>query len=134
MNALEFRFAFHARDFELAVAFYRDLLEMAEVGGWDRPDGRGRLLDAGGTAVIEIYGPPQGARYTGPRPDALNLALRVADARAVDAWHHKLSLRGAAITAPPADHPWGHRSFVVLDPDGIPVHIYCELEPRKPHA
>ena len=25
------------------------------------------------------------------------------------------------------DRPWGHRSFIVHDPDDIPIHIYCEL-------
>jgi hypothetical protein len=23
---------------------------------------------------------------------------------------------------------WGHRSFVIHDPDQIPIHIYCELK------
>jgi lactoylglutathione lyase len=130
MNALEFRFAFHARDFERAMAFYRDLLEMPQVGGWDHPDGRGALLSTGRGGVIEVFGTAAGKTTDGLSPAGLNLALRVADARTVDAWYHKLSLRGAQIAEVPADRPWGHRSFVVLDPDGIPVHIYCELEAR----
>jgi lactoylglutathione lyase len=127
MNALEFRFAFHARDFEKAVAFYRDLLEMPLVGGWDRPDGKGALLNAGSGRGIEIFGAAKGKTYDCPAPAAFNLAFCVADARTVDAWHHKLSLHDAEIVEVPTDRPWGHRSFVVLDPDGIPVHVYCEL-------
>lgn len=126
MNAQEFRFAFYARDFERAVAFYRDTLGMTTVGGWDRPDGKGALLSAGGTAVVEIYGAAEGTTYDGPSPAALNLALHVADTAAVEDWHARLVAAGAEVTAP-QDRPWGHRSFAVTDPDGIPVYIYCEL-------
>lgn len=54
MESLEFRFAFFARDFEASVNFYQNTLDMPSVGGWDRLDGKGALLSAGGTAVIEI--------------------------------------------------------------------------------
>jgi catechol 2,3-dioxygenase-like lactoylglutathione lyase family enzyme len=128
MNALEFRFAFFARDFGKSIAFYRDTLGMRPTGAWwDRPDGKGALLSAGGTAVIEIYGAPQGKTYSGPSPVAINLALRLEDAAAVDAFHQRLAAVGIASLEAPQDRTWGHRSFVVYDPDGIPVHIYCEL-------
>jgi catechol 2,3-dioxygenase-like lactoylglutathione lyase family enzyme len=123
----EFRFAFFARDFERSVAFYRDTLGMEMVGGWDRPDGKGALLSAGGTAVIEIYGAAEGQAYTGPNPTAINLALRLENAPAVDDLYRQLAGQGATPIDPPQDRPWGHRSFVVSDPDGIPIHFYCEL-------
>ena len=128
MDALEFRFAFFARDFEKSIAFYRDALGMQPVGqGWDRPDGKGALLSAGGTAVIEIYGAANGQTYTGPSPVAINLALRLEDAPAVDAFYDQLVAKGAPRLEEPQDRSWGHRSFIVHDPDGIPIHIYCEL-------
>lgn len=123
----EFRFAFFARDFARSLAFYRDTLGMEVVGGWDRPDGKGALLSAGGTAVIEIYGAAEGQAYTGPNPAAINLALRLEHAPAVDAAYRRLAGQGLAQLDPPQDRPWGHRSFVVHDPDGIPIHFYCEL-------
>jgi catechol 2,3-dioxygenase-like lactoylglutathione lyase family enzyme len=52
MNALEFHFAFYARDFDKSVRFYRDTLGMKYIGGWDREDDKGALLSAGGTAVV----------------------------------------------------------------------------------
>ena len=107
MNTLEFRFAFFARNFQKSVDFYRNALGMKYIGGWDREDGKGALLSAGGTAVVEI---------------------RVENASAVDQFHQRLAGQGAERIESPQDHPWGHRSFVIYDPDGIPVHIYCELE------
>ena len=128
MNALEFRFAFFARDFQKSVDFYQNMLGMELVGGWDREDGKGALLSAGGTAVIEIYGAADGETYDGPNPVALNLALRVENASAVDKLYERLSGLGADMIESPQDRSWGHRSFIIHDPDQIPIHIYCELK------
>ncbi len=137
MQALEFRFAFYARDFERSVAFYRDMLGMRTVGGWDRADGKGALLSAvaavsdtsaGDAAVVEIYGAAEGKSYDGPAPGAINLALRLSGATDVDDFYRKLRAMGAKIAGPPENRAWGHRSFIVYDPDDIPVHIYCEVE------
>ncbi len=126
MNSLEFRFAFYARDFERSVSFYRDTLGMELVGGWDRPDGKGALLSAGGTGVIEIYGAAEGQTYEGPNPVAINLAIQLENVEAVDNFHQRLAGKGVERIEPPQDRPWGHRSFVVYDPDDIPIHFYCE--------
>lgn len=127
MNALEFRFAFFARDFDQSVSFYQNTLGMTAIGGWDRPDGKGALLAAGGNSVIEIYGAAEGQVYRGPQPTAINLALRLANAADIDQFHQELAAAGARVMGPPENRPWGHRSFIVTDPDGIPIHIYCEL-------
>ena len=112
MNVLEFRFAFFARDFQKSVDFYQNMLGMEFVGGWDREDGKGALLSAGGTAVIEIYGAADGETYDGPSPAALNLALRVENASAVDKLYERLSGLGADMIENPQDRSWGHRSFI----------------------
>ncbi len=132
MDALEFRFAFFARDFEKSILFYRDALGMTPVGQWwDRiEDGKGALLSAGGTGVIEIYGAAEGTTYEGPSPVAINLALRLENAAAVDDFHKRLAALGIERLESPQDRAWGHRSFIVYDPDGIPVHVYCEIQKR----
>jgi catechol 2,3-dioxygenase-like lactoylglutathione lyase family enzyme len=128
MNALEFRFAFFARDFQKSVDFYQNILGMELIGGWDREDGKGALLSAGGSAVIEIYGAANGKTYDGPSPAAFNLALLVENASAVDKLYERLSGLGVERIESPQDRPWGHRSFVIHDPDQISIHIYCELK------
>jgi catechol 2,3-dioxygenase-like lactoylglutathione lyase family enzyme len=126
-NVLEFRFAFFAQDFEASVRFYRDALGMQVLSSWDRLDGKGALLDAGGAAVIEIYGAANGKNYLGPAPTAINLALRLENELAVDICYQQLLAKAIVLQSAPEDRPWGHRSFVVIDPDGIPIHYYCEL-------
>ena len=128
MNILEFRFAFFARDFQKSVDFYQNILGMELIDGWDREDGKGALLSAGGTAVVEIYGAANDQIYDGPSPVALNLALRVENTSAVDKFYERLAGLGMERIESPQDRPWGHRSFVIHDPDQIPIHIYCELK------
>ena len=100
---------------------------MEQVGGWNRPDGKGALLSAGGTAVIEIYGAAEGQAYDDPGPVAINLAIRFENAEAVDNFHHRLTSQGVERCETPQDCHWGHRSFVVHDPDEIPIYFYCKL-------
>ena len=128
MNALEFRFAFNARDFEKSVSFYRDTLGLKYISGWDRDDDKGALLSAGGTAVVEIFGEPQGKTYEGPSPAAVNLALRMENVSAVDAFYEELVTKGAENIRAPKDYAYGHHSFRIIDPDNIPIYVYCELE------
>jgi catechol 2,3-dioxygenase-like lactoylglutathione lyase family enzyme len=78
--------------------------------------------------VIEIYGAAEGGTYEGPSPTAMNVALRLADVAAVNSFHQTLSGLDVPRLEQPQDRPWGHRSFIIHDPDGIPIHIYCELQ------
>jgi len=52
----------------------------------------------------------------------------VEDAAAVDELYESLKDLGVERIETPWDRPWGHRSFVIHDPDQIPIHIYCELK------
>ena len=74
---------------------------------------------------------PQGSPEIGfMRPDAeapeafnghgITLALRVEDA---DREHARLMRAGVEIAEPPQDQPWGARSFVVRDPNGVMIHL-----------
>lgn len=128
MKLTEFRVAFFARDFDASVHFYEDAFAMTLVEGWDRTDGKGALLSIAGTPVLEIYGAAEGSIYTGPSPVAINLAVQVETANEVDEVFDRLQTLGVLLQGSPEDRIWGHRSFVAIDPDGIPVHVYCVLD------
>jgi catechol 2,3-dioxygenase-like lactoylglutathione lyase family enzyme len=128
MNAPAFRIAFYARDFEKSVRMYRDHLGCAPVGeGWDRPDGTGALPSVDGTSVIAGYGAAKGKSCQRPSPVAINLAARLEGASALGAFYRQLTGKGVERIEPPQDRIWGHRSFAVHDPDGIPVHVCCRV-------
>ena len=54
----------------------------------------------------------------------LMVSVPTADA---DDHHRLLSERGAPITSPPADKPWGWRSFLVRDPSGVVLDFFHAL-------
>ena len=115
----EFRFIFRAQDYEAAVAFYRDGLELPVVGSWDRgPAERGTLFQAA-SGIIEAL-----ARAPGRECVSLQggeLAYEVDD---VDERYRRVQEKGLPIRGELADKPWGHRAFSVTDPDGIKVILY----------
>jgi|SRR3954468_23475556 catechol 2,3-dioxygenase-like lactoylglutathione lyase family enzyme len=121
----ELRIALTVDDYDRAVAFYRDALGLAEVEAWDRPNGRGTILDAG-RATLELFDPRQaetldaievGRRVSGP----VRLALHVDDSAAVA---RTLIQAGAAREGEPVHTPWGDRNVRVRAPDGMQLTLF----------
>ena len=121
MEAREFRFVAFARDFGRTVEFYEGRLGLRRLEGWDRDDGKGVLLSAGGNAVVEVLGAAgDGIDRSRAEVSGVMLALEVDSA---DEWRSRLA--GAGVECSPLeDRPWGHRDFSVRDPDGVVVAIY----------
>jgi len=106
------------RDYDAAVAFYRDTLGLEQVGGWDRgPDDQGALLAAAG-GIIELIKLRDGQEYVAPA--GVSLYVEVDD---VDALHARLG-EAAAV---PRNRPWGHRQLSVEDPDGVTVTFFSPV-------
>lgn len=121
----ELRIALTVADYERAVAFYRDALGLTEVEAWDRPDGRGTILDAG-HATLELFDGRQaasldqvevGRRVSGP----VRFAVEVDDSVAVG---ERLVANGAAPEAGPVLTSWGDRNVRVRTPDGMQLTLF----------
>jgi catechol 2,3-dioxygenase-like lactoylglutathione lyase family enzyme len=117
-----FRVIFRASDYEASVAFYRETLGLQVDRAWDRgPTQKGTIFVAG-TGFVEVlamdeaHEPPQG----------IELYVPVAD---VDAFAEELRAQDIALYSELTDKPWGHRTVSVLDPDGVRVIAYSEIEP-----
>jgi len=121
----ELRIALTVDDYATAVAFYRDALGLTEVESWDRPNGRGTILDAG-RATLELFDRLQaetldeievGRRVSG----SVRLALHVDDAVAVS---EALVAAGATREHALVVTPWGDRNARVRAPDGIQLTLF----------
>jgi catechol 2,3-dioxygenase-like lactoylglutathione lyase family enzyme len=121
----ELRVALTVEDYEAAVSFYRDALGLAELESWDRPDGRGTILDAG-HATLELFDPRQatsldelevGRRVSGP----IRFALSVADSGVVA---DRLVDAGATLEGAVVQTPWGDRNARVRTPDGMQLTLF----------
>lgn len=121
----ETRIAVTVADYAAAVRFYRDVLGLPAVDGWDTPEGQGIVLDAG-RATLELLSPDQaalvdrieaGARVSGP----VRLALQVGDSTATA---QRLVDGGARRVAEPVVTPWNHRNARVQAPDGMQLTLF----------
>jgi len=129
-DVTELRLAFTVKDFDRALAFYRDALGMEQLADWSSEAGRVVALDAG-RAVLELLDEAQagvvdeieaGRRVSG----TVRFALRVADSEAMA---RRLAEAGAAPVAPPVMTPWGDRNARVEAPDGMQLTLFTPGEP-----
>jgi lactoylglutathione lyase len=116
-------------DYDEALAFYRDVLEMRLLDLWSSPDGgRGALLDAG-RATLEITDPKNaafidevevGRRVAGH----IRVALEVDDARTVTA----AALDGGAeLIAEPTETVWRSLNSRLEGPGDLQLTLFEEL-------
>ena len=129
-DVTELRLAFTVKDFDQALAFYRDALGMEQLADWSSEACRVVALDAG-RAVLELLDEAQagvvdeieaGRRVSG----TVRFALRVADSEATA---QRLAEAGAAPVAPPVLTPWGDRNARVEAPDGMQLTLFTPGEP-----
>jgi methylmalonyl-CoA/ethylmalonyl-CoA epimerase len=116
------------RDFDEAVAVYRDVLGLEQLADWSGDDGRVILLDVG-HATLELFDERQaesvdrieaGRRVSGP----VRLALEVEDP---DGSAQRLVAAGAVAEAPPVVPPWGGRNTRLRTPDGMQLTLFSEV-------
>jgi len=122
---MELRVALTVKDFDQALAFYRDALGLEQIADWSSGAGRVVALDAG-RATIELFDHAQaeavdaikaGRRVSG----TVRLAVKVADSEDMA---RRLVAAGAAQVAPPVMTPWGDRNARVRAPDGTQLTLF----------
>lgn len=124
-DVTELRVAMTVKDFDEAVAFYRDALGLAQLEDWSTDEGRVILLEAG-RATLELFDEAQAAtvdRIEAGRRVAgvVRLAIEVPDS---DAMAQRLVAAGAEEVAEPVTTPWGDRNARVRAPDGMQLTLF----------
>lgn len=70
---------------------------------------------------------PRGEQVPSLIPAGLTLNFQVED---IEAEHRRMTAMGLDVSEP-EDHPWGDRSFSILDPNGIELCFYMDIEPAE---
>ena len=124
----ELRVTLTVKDFEAAVAFYRDALGLQEVLSWESPHGSG-LMVAAGKAILELLSSGEaeyvdqvevGHRVGGP----IRLAAEVGDSESLAG---DLQKAGAEMLASPRTTPWSHRSVRLSTPEGLHLTLFTPI-------
>ena len=127
----ELRVAVTAADYDVALAFYRDVLGLRERAAFSSEDGRVTILDAG-RATLELLDPTHAAfvdRVEVGRRVAghIRLALEVDDSPQLT---KTLAAAGATVLAEPARTPWNSLNARLEAPGGLQLTLFTELGAR----
>ena len=128
-NVLEMRLVVTAADYDEALAFYRDVLGMRELGAFSSEGGHVTILDAG-RATLELADPAHAAfidhvevgRRVAPH---LRVAFRVRDAAADT---DRLIEAGATLIAAPVETPWRSLNARLDGPADLHLTLFQELD------
>ena len=120
----EFRGVFYVKDYDKAISFYRDILELESPYSWDDgPEDRGTKFQVAGGMLEVIRREPE--RPQGP-------GTIMIEAWDVDACYEVLSKKpGVRVFQQPVNEPYGNQKFQLLDPDDNLVVIYTNLSDLK---
>ena len=121
----EIRVLVGTTDFDGATRFYGDVLGFPVQEHWDAPDGRGTLFRCASGGVIEIF--EDSPHHPAEAPRGVKVAVEADD---VDALYDRVTRAGVEVVDPIGDRPWGHRSFEIRDPSGLPLVFFTALESR----
>ena len=122
------RLARPTRDLALSVRFYRDLVGLPSVGGFDNHDGYDGVFFRlpGGTELELTAGP------TGPEPSTEEdlLVLYVGTHQELESAGARLRAAGVAMVASPNPY-WNRTGQTYLDPDGYRLVVAVADDPAR---
>jgi predicted enzyme related to lactoylglutathione lyase len=129
-RVLELRLVVTTDDYGAALAFYRDVLGMHELGAFSSPGGQVTILDAG-RATLELADPSHAAYVdeveVGQRVAGhIRVALQVSDAVAATS---QAVAAGAELIARPVETPWRSLNARLNGPAGLQLTLFEELDP-----
>lgn len=61
----------------------------------------------------------------------LTCNLRLENAAKVEEAHQRVTEADLPLLMPLEDHPWGDRGFCTLDPYGVALYVYVDIEPSE---
>jgi uncharacterized glyoxalase superfamily protein PhnB len=128
MRTETFRFAYFTLEYETTISFYKDTMQFPIAGSWNRGENdRGTLFKAE-SGLIEILARPNGGdsdHFFDERPP--QGAFMVVQVKDVQAAFSRAKLNGAPIKQPLIEQKWGHRSFCVVEPNGLVLYFYEDI-------
>ncbi|WKK67147.1 VOC family protein [Lutimonas zeaxanthinifaciens] len=130
MNQMQgqFRFAYFTDKYQETYEFYLKWLGLDLAHDWDRNEhDKGAVFKAGG-GLIEIMLRPEGDeyRYQGLDYRISQGAFMVIQVSDVDELFNKYQSKGIPFKQEIVSQPWGHRSFSVLEPNGLILFFFEE--------
>ena len=138
MTVSQLRLVLETDDLDAALAFYRDVVGLAEREAYSEEDGaRVHILESP-SATLELVNPQQvrfidrvevGSAVAHRYPLTVRIAFEVPDAAAAaEEWR----AGGAVTVSPPTVTPWRSLNARMEAPGGMQITAFQELDPSAP--
>ena len=122
----KFRFTYFTPKYQETFDFYKTTLELALAHSWDRNENdKGALFEAG-EGLIEILHYPDTEQNPGLDyrvPQGVFMCIQVWN---IDELCRQFETRGIPFKQKIVDQAWGHRSFSILEPNGLVLFFFEE--------
>ena len=123
-----FRFTYFTEKYDETCRFYKDKLAFNLEHSWDRNDhDKGSLFKAG-AGLIEVLLLPENEQYKYAaldyrNPQGVFMGIQVWN---IDQLYNKYKVKGIPFKQHITDQSWGHRSFSVIEPNGLILFFFQE--------
>ena len=127
-NAGTFRFTYFTNIYDETYDFYLNKLNFNLEHSWDRNEYDKGALFKIGEGLVEILKSPKGPEDNYPgldyrKPQGVFTGIQVWN---IDELFEEYKTSGITFKQEIIDQPWGHRSFYVLEPNGLVLGFYQE--------
>ncbi|MDP4108605.1 MAG: VOC family protein [Bacillota bacterium] len=121
-----FRVQIYTREYEKLRNYYENILSLPLVTLRETSESDRVRVYAAASGEIELIHAPAEMEF--PESNGWTVQIEVDDA---DAYCKEILENGGTVKRGPADQPWGHRNFKVLDPSGLELTFYSLIEKPK---
>ena len=124
----KFRFTYFTKNFAETFDFYNSKLKFQLGHSWDRSDNdKGALFEIG-TGLIEILHMPQDSQPKNPgldyrTPQGVYMCIQVFN---IDELYSFFKEKEIPFKQEIVDQAWGHRSFSIIEPNGLVLFFFEE--------
>ncbi|GAA4899826.1 hypothetical protein GCM10023311_26510 [Flaviramulus aquimarinus] len=124
----KFRFTYFTDKYKETYNFYKNTLEFDLGHSWDRNDHDKGALFKAGEGLIEILHRRNDEAYKNPGldyriPQGVFMCIQVWN---IDALYKTYKLMAIPFKQEIVDQSWGHRSFSILEPNGLVLFFFQE--------
>jgi len=123
-----FRFTYFTEKYDETCSFYENKLDFDLAHSWDRNDHDKGALFKAGVGLIEVLLLPHNEEYKYAGLDYRNPkgAFMCVQVWNIDELFNKYKADGVPFKQEITDQSWGHRSFSVIEPNGLILFFFQE--------
>ena len=123
-----FRYAYFTTRYEETYRFYEQLLKFTVWNSWDRSDDDKGCEFKAGNGRIEILHQPESQEHVNEGLDyrvsqGVFMGIQTWD---IDGLYSQYKAAGVTFKQDVVDQSWGHRSFSVIEPNGLVIYFFQE--------